>query len=134
MKLHHIAIICSNYERSKKFYTEVLCFTVVAENYREHNSSMKLDLISALGLRIELFHFPKVPPRQSYPEGCGARHIAFSVPDLVQTIALLKNHGVTCEPIRIDPYTAARFTFFADPDGLPLELYEELKASTNNSD
>ena len=122
--VHHIAIICSNYEQSKKFYTEVLGCTIVKETYRAERDSYKLDLAIAGSYIIELFSFPNPPARPSQPESCGLRHLAFSVKDIESSIAALSIHGVTCEPIRVDTLTNKRFTFFSDPDGLPLELYE----------
>ena len=123
--VHHIAIICSNYEQSKKFYTEVLGCTIVKETYRAERDSYKLDLAIGGSYIIELFSFPNPPARPSQPESCGLRHLAFSVKDIEASIAALASHGVTSEPIRVDTLTNKRFTFFADPDGLPLELYEE---------
>jgi glyoxylase I family protein len=122
--VHHIAIICSNYERSKNFYTYVLGFSIVKETYRANRDSYKLDLALNNHYMIELFSFPHPPARPSGPEACGLRHLAFSVDDIVASIALLEQKGITCEPIRVDELTGKRFTFFADPDGLPLELYE----------
>lgn len=122
--VHHIAIICSNYEVSKKFYTEVLGCTIVKETYRTERDSYKLDLAINGNYIIELFSFPNPPARPSQPESCGLRHLAFRVKDIEASIAALASHGVTCEPIRIDTLTNKRFTFFADPDELPLELYE----------
>ena len=122
--VHHIAIICSNYEQSKKFYTEVLDCTIVKETDRAERDSYKLDLAIGGNYIIELFSFPNPPARPSQPESCGLRHLAFSVKDIEASIAALATHGVTCEQIRIDTLTNKRFTFFADPDGLPLELYE----------
>jgi len=122
--IHHVAIICSNYEVSKHFYTHVLGFAVIDENYRKERQSYKCDLALPDGGQIELFSFPDAPERPSRPEAQGLRHLAFKVNDIEQVIAHLAQHQVTCEPIRIDPYTDKRFTFFADPDGLPLELYE----------
>ena len=122
--VHHIAIICSNYEQSKKFYTEVLGCTIVKETYRAERDSYKLDLAIGGSYIIELFSFPNPPARPSQPESCGLRHLAFSVKDIETSIAALASHGVKCEPIRVDTLTNKRFTFFADPDGLPLELYE----------
>ena len=122
--VHHIAIICSNYEQSKKFYTEVLGCTIVKETYRAERDSYKLDLAIGGTYIIELFSFPNPPARPSQPESCGFRHLAFSVKDIEASIAALASHGVKCEPIRVDTLTNKRFTFFADPDGLPLELYE----------
>jgi glyoxylase I family protein len=122
--IHHIAIICSDYEVSKKFYTEVLGFRVMGEYYRAERKSYKLDL--ALGNRyvIELFSFPDPPPRVSQPEARGLRHLAFEVSDIEASAKMLTSHGIKTEPIRIDEFTGKRFTFFADPDNLPLELYE----------
>ncbi len=122
--VHHIAIICSNYEVSKKFYTEVLGCTIVKETFRTERDSYKLDLAINGNYIIELFSFPNPPARPSQPESCGLRHLAFSVKDIEASIAALASKSVVCEPIRIDTLTNKRFTFFADPDGLPLELYE----------
>jgi glyoxylase I family protein len=121
---HHIAIICSDYSASKRFYTEVLGCTIIAETYREARQSYKLDLAVPGGGQIELFSFPSPPPRPSRPEARGLRHLAFATPDIEATIGELATHGVTTEPIRADEITGRRFTFFSDPDGLPLELYE----------
>jgi len=123
-KVHHIAIICSNYERSKKFYTEVLGCTIILETFRAERNSYKLDLAVYGTYVIELFSFDNPPARPSKPESCGLRHLAFSVDNIETSIEFLKTKGVICEPIRIDTLTDKRFTFFADPDGLPLELYE----------
>ena len=122
--IHHIAIIASDYERSKRFYTEVLGLRVLAEVYRQERDSWKLDLQVADGVQIELFSFPSPPLRVSRPEACGLRHLALVVPDIEQAIARLQDHSIEVEPVRVDEYTGKRFTFFADPDGLPLELYE----------
>ncbi len=121
---HHAAVICSDYGLSKAFYVEVLGLEVIAEVYREARRSYKLDLRLADGTQVELFSFPNPPPRPSYPEACGLRHLAFAVTDLDAAVAHLTAHGVAVEPVRVDEYTGKRFTFFADPDGLPLELYE----------
>ena len=121
---HHVAIICSDYPRSKQFYTEILGFSVIAENYREARDSYKCDLALADGSQIELFSFPSAPTRPSRPEAQGLRHLAFKVGNLDAAIQKLTDKGVECEPIRVDEYTDKRFTFFQDPDGLPLELYE----------
>ncbi|WP_353499219.1 VOC family protein [Vibrio sp. CB1-14] len=123
---HHIAIICSDYPRSKHFYTEVLGLSVLAENFREARDSYKLDLELPDGTQIELFSFPSSPPRPSFPEAQGLRHLAFVVDDIDQAVSKLVSHGVAVEPIRIDEYTGKRYTFFQDPDGLPLELCEEV--------
>jgi glyoxylase I family protein len=122
--LHHIAIICSDYGRSKRFYTEVLGLSVIAENWRAERQSWKLDLAVPGGGQVELFSFPAPAPRPSRPEAAGLRHLALSVTDIDAEIAALEAAGVAVEPVRVDPYTGARFTFFTDPDGLPLELYE----------
>lgn len=124
-KIHHIAIICSDYERSKRFYTEILGFEIVAETYRQERQSYKLDLSLAGQYVIELFSFPAPPPRVSRPEAAGLRHLAFQVADIEVATAFLQEKNVITEPIRIDEFTRKRFTFFSDPDGLPLELYEK---------
>ncbi|BDT66033.1 2-epi-5-epi-valiolone epimerase [Comamonadaceae bacterium OS-1] len=123
-RLHHAAIICSDYVRSKDFYTRILGLRVIAENLRVERQSYKLDLALADGSQIELFSFPAPPPRPSRPESCGLRHLAFGVADLDANITSLQADGVAVEPVRVDEFTGRRFTFFADPDGLPLELYE----------
>ena len=122
--LHHIAIICSNYEASKEFYTKILGLTILAEHYRAERKSYKLDLALDDRYCIELFSFPDPPKRVSRPEACGLRHLAFEVDDLAVAITWLDENGITTEPIRVDEYTGKRFTFFADPDNLPLEFYE----------
>lgn len=121
--IHHIAIICSDYHRSKRFYTEVLGFSVIAEHYRAARDSWKLDLGLNGIYTIELFSFPEPPQRVSSPEARGLRHLAFSVHDIDAAVKSLTAHGVACEPVRIDEFTGKKFTFFTDPDGLPLELY-----------
>ena len=123
-RIHHAAIICSDYQRSKRFYTEVLGLTVIAEHFREARHSWKLDLGLPDGSQVELFSFPGAPPRPSYPEAQGLRHLAFVVDDVPACKARLESLGVAVEPVRVDEYTGRRFTFFSDPDGLPLELYE----------
>ena len=122
--IHHLAIICSDYEASKRFYTTILGFNITAEHYRAERNSYKLDL--SLGTRycIELFSFPDPPSRVSRPEACGLRHLAFEVDDLSRATEWLTENGIVTEPVRVDEYTGKRFTFFADPDDLPLELYE----------
>ncbi|MBD9367084.1 VOC family protein [Xanthomonas sp. XNM01] len=122
--LHHVAIIASDYARSRRFYTEVLGLEIVHEVHRAERDSWKLDLRLPDGSQIELFSFPSPPPRVSRPEACGLRHLALRVADIEAAIAHLQAHGVACEPVRVDAYTGRRFTFFADPDQLPLELYE----------
>ena len=124
-RIHHIAVICSDYQRSKDFYTGILGLPVIGEHYREPRRSWKLDLALPDGGQIELFSFPDPPPRPGRPEACGLRHLAFSVDDLDSAVKHLEAHGVACEAIRVDPFTDKRFTFFNDPDGLPLELYQQ---------
>ena len=124
LRLHHAAIIASDYSRSKAFYTEVLGLRIIAETYREARDSWKLDLELPDGTQIELFSFSDPPKRPSYPEACGLRHLAFTVADMAEAVNLLEAKGVAVEPVRVDELTGKRFTFFADPDGLPLELYE----------
>lgn len=123
-RIHHAAIICSDYPRSKAFYTEILGLRVVAENYRAARDSYKLDLALPDDSQIELFSFPNAPERPSFPEAQGLRHLAFVVDDVAEIKAQLEQKGVCVEPIRIDEYTGKAYTFFADPDGLPLELYQ----------
>ena len=124
-KVHHIAIIATDYARSKAFYCDILGFTLQFETYREERDSWKGDLALNGQYVIELFSFPFPPARPSRPEACGLRHLAFSVANLDKAVAHLESRSVACEPIRVDPFTDKRFTFFNDPDGLPLELYEE---------
>ncbi len=124
LRIHHAAIICADYERSRRFYTEVLGLRVLAEHYREPRQSWKLDLALPDGSQIELFSFPNPPPRPSFPEAQGLRHLAFEVDDVAQCKRGLEAMGVAAEPVRVDEYTGRRFVFFSDPDGLPLELYE----------
>lgn len=122
--IHHAAIICSDYEVSKRFYTEVLKLEVIAENYRETRQSYKLDLALPNGTQIELFSFPNAPERPSFPEAQGLRHLAFYVDDVQEIKNYLEVQGIEVESIRVDEFTGKSFTFFADPDGLPLELYQ----------
>jgi len=125
--IHHVALICTDYERSRRFYTELLGLELIREIYREERQSWKADLrIGAC--QLELFSFPAPAPRPSYPEATGLRHLAFAVDRLDPVIARLQEAGVAVEPIRTDPYTGQRFTFFSDPDDLPLELYESPEA------
>ena len=123
-KVHHIAILCSDYQKSKAFYTEVLGLTIIREIYREERQSYKLDLALNGTYIIELFSFPNPPKRPSRPEAVGLRHLAFEVINLDETIAFLNSKKVESEPIRIDETTEKRFTFIADPDELPIEFYE----------
>ncbi|GAE31432.1 SMU1112c/YaeR family gloxylase I-like metalloprotein [Halalkalibacter hemicellulosilyticus] len=123
--IHHVAIICSDYQKSKHFYTEILKLSIIQETYREERDSYKLDLAVGELNQIELFSFPNSPKRLSYPEAQGLRHLAFSVPNVEEAKAELESNGVSVEPIRLDETTGRRFTFFPDPDGLPIELYEQ---------
>jgi glyoxylase I family protein len=122
--VHHVAIIGSDYETSRRFYSEILGLAIISESYRADRGSYKADLALPDGTQIELFSFPEPPPRASYPEACGLRHLAFAVHELDRAVAALESRGVPVEDVRIDELTRKRFTFFADPDGLPLELYE----------
>lgn len=124
--IHHAAIICSDYEKSKHFYVSILGLTVIAENYRAGRQSFKLDLKLPNGSQIELFSFANSPDRPSFPEALGLRHLAFNVESVENVRDYLLTQGVDVEPIRIDEYTHNKFTFFSDPDGLPLELYEQV--------
>ena len=122
-KIHHVAIIASDYEKSKKFYTELLGFSVIRENYRKERGDYKLDL--RLGeCELELFGIPGSPKRLSYPEACGLRHLAFAVDNVEETARELNARGIETEPIRLDTFTGKRMTFFHDPDGLPLVFLE----------
>ncbi|WP_109078146.1 SMU1112c/YaeR family gloxylase I-like metalloprotein [Aggregatibacter kilianii] len=120
---HHIAIIVSDYAKSKRFYTEILGAQIIAETYRAERQSYKLDLCFADGSQIELFSFPSPPSRPSAPEACGLRHLAFKVNHMQSAVAFLHEKGVICEPVRTDALTGKQFTFFRDPDNLPLEIY-----------
>lgn len=124
LAIHHAAIICSQYETSKRFYVDVLGLRVVDENFRSDRNSWKLDLALPDGAQIELFTFPDAPRRPTGPEPIGLRHLAFAVVDVEASKLSLQAHGVAVEPVRIDEYTGRKFTFFRDPDDLPLELYE----------
>jgi len=124
-RIHHVAIICSNYARSKRFYVETLGLEVVREIYREERKSFKLDLKLGGAYQIELFSFPSSPERVSSPEACGLRHIAFEVESVQSVAETLRSKGVEVEPIRVDEFTNKRFTFFRDPDNLPIEIYEK---------
>lgn len=123
-KIHHLAIICSDYEVSKRFYTEYLGLKVLSENYRPEREGWKLDLGIGDAYCIELFSFKNPPARVSRPEAAGLRHLAFQVSNIEESISGLRKNGIETEPVRTDAYTGKRFTFFSDPDGLPLELYE----------
>jgi len=124
MKIHHIAIIGSDYEVSRKFYTEVLGLNIIREVYREERQSYKLDLAIGEHYVIELFSFPNPPQRPSRPESCGLRHLAFSVENIKEKRQELIDKGLDCEDIRIDEFTGKEFFFTQDPDQLPLEFYE----------
>lgn len=122
-QIHHVAIIASNYEKSRHFYVDLLGFEVIRENYRKERNDYKLDL--KLGdIELELFGIPGSPQRLSYPEACGLRHLAFKVDNIEEVIEELHGLGIETEPVRIDEFTDKKMTFFADPDGLPLELHE----------
>jgi len=121
--IHHVAIICSNYTRSKHFYSEILKLKIINEHYRAERKSYKLDLALPDGSQLELFSFNDAPSRPSYPEAQGLRHLAFKVNSVENSKTYLKSHGIDVEEIRVDEITGKKFTFFADPDGLPLELY-----------
>ncbi|MEQ6290878.1 VOC family protein [Vogesella sp. GCM10023246] len=123
--IHHLAIITADYPRARAFYIDTLGFSVLSEHYRQPRDSWKLNLVLPDGSQIELFSFPAPPPRPTRPEACGLRHLALRVAQLDEEIARLQAAGVECEPVRVDEYTGQRFTFLADPDGLPIELYEQ---------
>lgn len=122
-RIHHVAIIGSDYDRTYHFYVEVLGFKVVRENYRKERDDYKIDLLCG-EQEIELFIIKNAPPRQSYPEACGLRHLAFRVDDVDAAVKSLNAKGVKTEPVRMDEYTHRKMTFFQDPDGLPLEIHE----------
>ncbi|MEU4320219.1 VOC family protein [Nocardia fluminea] len=122
--IHHIAIIATDYARSKRFYTETLGGTILDENYRADRDSWKLDIALAAGVRVELFSFPDPPARPSRPEAAGLRHLALAVTDVPAALAELRARGVRTEELRTDEHTGKQMAFFFDPDDLPLELYE----------
>ena len=124
-KVHHIAIICSDYQKSKHFYTELLGLEILNEVYRSERASYKCDLALNGEYIIELFSFPNPPERVSRPEATGLRHLAFEVNDIDFVVKHLTKKGITTEPIRTDEYTGKKFTFFSDPDQLPLEIYQK---------
>ncbi|MBC2581823.1 VOC family protein [Clostridium sp. DJ247] len=123
-RVHHIAIICSDYEKSKNFYVNILGLDIVREIYREERSSYKLDLKVGDQYIIELFSFINPPERPSYPEARGLRHLAFEVTNIEEAVEELLSKNINVEPIRVDENTGKKFTFFSDPDDLPIELYE----------
>ena len=122
--VHHIAVIVSDYQKSKRFYTQILGAEIITETYRASRDSYKLDLRFPDGSQIELFSFPQPPSRLTSPEACGLRHLAFKVKNIQSAVNFLTENGIECEAIRTDELTGKRFTFFRDPDNLPLELYE----------
>lgn len=124
-KVHHIAIICSDYKTSEKFYVEELGLEPLQEIYREDRDSHKLDLALHGNYIIELFSFPKPPPRSTRPEATGLRHLAFEVDDLQSQLLELSKKGIVAEPVRTDEFTQKKFTFIFDPDNLPIELYQK---------
>jgi glyoxylase I family protein len=124
-KLHHAAIICSDYEKSKAFYTDVLGFEIKREVYRHERQSYKLDLSLNGEYLIELFSFPNPPERLTEPEAAGLRHIAFEVDNMNECVQKLKDSGIDAEPVRTDEFTGRKFTFIPDPDNLPIEIYEQ---------
>jgi glyoxylase I family protein len=123
-KIHHVAIICANYERSKHFYVDILKFSIINETFRSDRDSYKLDLKVSEHDTLELFSFPAPPQRPTTPEACGLRHLAFEVENIEENVDYLTSKGINVEPVRVDPITGKRFTFFKDPDDLPLEIYE----------
>jgi len=124
-KIHHIAIICSNYQKSKDFYVNILGFEIIQETFRKERNSYKLDLRVGNQDQIELFSFPNPPKRPNKPESCGLRHLAFEVDDIDQSVTDFLEKGIMVEPIRLDEITGKRYTFFQDPDNLPLEIYQK---------
>ena len=123
--IHHIAIICSDYARSRAFYVGSLGLPIVSEEFRAERNSYKLNLALPDGTQLELFSFPSPPTRLTHPEACGLRHLALRVASVADAVASLTEKGIAVEPVRIDAATSAPFTFFADPDGLPIELYQD---------
>ena len=121
--IHHVAIIVSDYEKSKKFYVEQLGLPIIRENYRKDRNDYKLDL-KVGDIELEIFGVEKAPDWVSEPEACGLRHLAFKVENIEETVKCLNSKGIQTEPIRLDEYTQKRMTFFRDPDNLPIELHE----------
>ncbi|MDC6403908.1 MULTISPECIES: VOC family protein [Maribacter] len=124
-KVHHIAIICSDYEKSKEFYTQFLGLTILNETYRTERDSYKLDLALNGHYILELFSFPQPPKRTSRPEACGLRHLAFQVGSIEEMVTHCNQNNIAVEPIRVDEITGKKFTFISDPDDLPIEFYEQ---------
>ena len=122
--MHHVAIICCDYQKTKHFYTKILGLEIIAENYRQEKDSYKLDLQLQDGTQLEIFSFPNRPKRPSYPEAQGLRHLAFLVDSIEEVVGYLKSNDIEVETIRFDEYTGKKYTFFSDPDDLPIELYE----------
>lgn len=122
--IHHVAIIVSDYQKSRDFYVNILKLPIIRENYREERQDYKLDLQLANDIELEIFALPNPPKRPSYPEASGLRHLAFKTDDIEAAVAYLESHGIACEPLRTDTFTDKKMTFFFDPDGLPLELHE----------
>ena len=123
-QIHHIAIIVSYYEASKDFYVNKLGFQIVRENYRPERNDWKLDLKVNETTELEIFGVKNPPARVTRPEAAGLRHLAFFTDNIEETVAELKEKGIVTEPIRVDEFSGKKFTFFADPDGLPIELHE----------
>lgn len=123
--IHHVAIICSNYQKTKQFYTTILGLRAVSENYRAPRNSFKLNLALPDGGMLEIFSFPEAPERSTSPSACGLRHLAFEVSDLDAALRHLEEHGVRVDPVKVDDHTGKRFISFLDPDGFPLELHEK---------
>lgn len=121
--IHHVAIIVSDYEKSKKFYVEQLELPIIRENYRKERNDYKLDL-KVGNIELEIFGVENPPARVTQPEACGLRHLAFKVDDIEEAVKWLNSKGIQTEPIRMDEYTQKRMTFFRDPDNLPLEIHE----------
>jgi len=134
LRIHHVAIICADYAVSRHFYSQILGLKIIAENYRVERQSYKLDLALPDGSQLELFSFPAPPPRPTRPEACGLRHLAFAVTHLDPWLDQLAAAHVPFETVRTDDYTGRRFVFFADPDGLPIELYEITADSDRRED
>ncbi|MCH1625195.1 SMU1112c/YaeR family gloxylase I-like metalloprotein [Ferdinandcohnia quinoae] len=124
-RIHHIAIICSDYPASKHFYTTILGLQIIGETFRKERDSYKLDLAIGGDYQIELFSFPAPPKRINFPEACGLRHLAFEVENIEEAVEDISGHGIPVEHIRVDPITNKKYTFLTDPDGLPIELYEK---------
>lgn len=122
-KIHHVAIIVSDYEKAKEFYVKKLGFSIIRENHREDRADIKLDLQMG-DCELEVFAVKNAPPRPTYPEARGLRHLAFQVEDVEGTVRELNARGIETEPVRFDVFTQKKMTFFKDPDGLPLEIHE----------